>query len=262
MRKIGDDLLFKLRPVATGNHGHFHNTEKVMQQPRHFGIKADLLSARVPSRSNTISFFTMLLLAEFRDFNPAVRSPARSLHPEGPKNTRSDRRRQDEYVALSDGVSGAAVFDLPHSLDAHQYTRQVGGADGKRRLSAQSPQPEVFTIKQSLAFHRGLRLHHGRHQTNRTFRKINAGHRLIDLECPWLSGLRVNVVPVIQAKRHVAVLLNLEHHNVAAQRVNRTSRRKTASPGFGVNHARWSATVPFVSARRRSASVVSGLRPA
>ncbi len=38
--------------------------------------------------------------------------------------------------------------------------------------------------------------------------------------------------------------------------------RKTASPRLGVKHASWSATVPLVSARRRSASVVCGFRPA
>jgi hypothetical protein len=65
----------------------------------------------------------------------------------GLENTRSDRRRKDEYVAFSDGVSGASVLDLPRTLDAHQYAWYAHGADGKRRLSAQAPQNEMFTVK-------------------------------------------------------------------------------------------------------------------
>jgi hypothetical protein len=42
MRELGDHLLFKLWPIASGNHGHFDDSEKVMQQPRHFGIKRRL----------------------------------------------------------------------------------------------------------------------------------------------------------------------------------------------------------------------------
>ena len=39
MGKIGEQLLFKLRPIASGNHGHFDDAEKVMQQRRHFCIE-------------------------------------------------------------------------------------------------------------------------------------------------------------------------------------------------------------------------------
>ncbi len=87
-------------------------------------------------------------------------------------------------------------------------------------------------MKESLAFHRGGRLHHGRHPTDRTFRKINASHRLVDLECPRLSRLRINMVPVIQTKRHVAILLNLEHHKIAAQRVNRACAEENGVVGL------------------------------
>src|ERR1019366_530206 len=44
--------------------------------------------------------------------------------------------------------------------------------------------------------------------------------------------LAVNMAPVIKAKRHVAVLLNLEHNDVAAQRVNRPSRQENAVAGL------------------------------
>ena len=39
MGKIGEHLFFKLRPIASGNHGHLDDAEKVMQQCRHLGIK-------------------------------------------------------------------------------------------------------------------------------------------------------------------------------------------------------------------------------
>ena len=37
---MGEHLLLKLRPIASGDHGHFDDTEKVMQQCRHFGIES------------------------------------------------------------------------------------------------------------------------------------------------------------------------------------------------------------------------------
>src|SRR5664279_1389777 len=40
------------------------------------------------------------------------------------------------------------------------------------------------------------------------------------------------MVPVIQAKRNVAVLLNLEHHDVAAQRVNRACPQENGIAGL------------------------------
>src|ERR1039458_8519107 len=150
----------------------------------------------------------------------------------GLENARSDLRWQDEYVAFSDGRSCAPVLDLPRSFDAHQYARDAHGADGKRRLSAQAPQSEMFTVEQSFAFHWGRRLHQGRHPTDRAFRKINARKRLIDLECTRLSSLRVNIAPVIQAKRHVAILLNFEHDKVSAKRMHRPSRQENSFAGL------------------------------
>src|ERR1035441_661394 len=39
MGKIGEQLLIKLRPIASGDYGHFDDTEKGMQQCRHFSVK-------------------------------------------------------------------------------------------------------------------------------------------------------------------------------------------------------------------------------
>src|SRR5208283_5918114 len=43
---------------------------------------------------------------------------------------------------------------------------------------------------------------------------------------------RINMVPVVQTKRHVAILLNLEHHKVAAQRVNRACAEENGVTGL------------------------------
>ena len=91
----------------------------------------------------------------------------------------------------------------------------------------------MFTMKESLAFCWSCRLHHRRHQTSRTtLREINAAKRLIDLEWPGLASLRIDMVPVVQAKRHIAVLLNFECYDVAAQGVNRPSRYEDAIAGL------------------------------
>ena len=83
------------------------------------------------------------------------------------------------------------MLNLSLALDAYQHARQVRLAHGKRRLSTQPPQPEVFAMKKSLVFHWGRRLHIGHHPTDGTFGEINTGHRLIDLKCSRLSCLRI-----------------------------------------------------------------------
>ena len=54
--------------------------------------------------------------------------------------------------------------------------------------------------------------------------KINACKRLIDPERPWLSGLCVNMTPIVKAECHVAVLLDLKDNNTGAQRMNGSGR--------------------------------------
>ena len=50
-------------------------------------------------------------------------------------------------------------------------------------------------------------------------REIDAGHRLLDLQRSRLACLGVDAIPVVQAKRDVAVFLHFEHHQ-AAEGVN------------------------------------------
>ena len=80
-----------------------------------------------------------------------------------PKSTSSDHRRQQQYTAFSDVIRCGAVHDLPGALDAYEHAWNTSGAYGKRGVPAQAPQPEMFTMKESLAFYRGTCLHHGHH---------------------------------------------------------------------------------------------------
>ena len=92
-------------------------------------------------------------------------------------------------------------------------------ADGEWRLSRVPPHRKMFTMKESLAPCRRVLLHHRRHRTDRDLFEIDAGNRLLDLQRSRLACLGVDAIPVVQAKRDVAILLHLEHHHVA-QRVN------------------------------------------
>ena len=116
------------------------------------------------------------------------------------------------------------MFDLARAIDAYQHARHPRGADRKRRLSTQAPQPELFAMKESFALDGRLRLQQRRHQTALAGAKINASKRLIDLKRPRFACLSVNMAPVVEAKSYVAVLLNLENYDVATQRMNRPRR--------------------------------------
>jgi hypothetical protein len=84
MGKIGEQLFFKLRPIASGNHRYFDDREKVMQQPDISASRGDLLPASVPSRSNTMSFFTMpSTVMKSCDLNRFELRPMRSFLPFG-----------------------------------------------------------------------------------------------------------------------------------------------------------------------------------
>ena len=145
-------------------------------------------------------------------------------------------------------MTDAVVFDLSRALNAYQHPRNTCGADGKWHSSMQTPQPEVLTMKEPLAQNRGLGLHEWRLQTGRTLSEIDAGECPIDLELPRLTCLRINVAPVVEAKCHVAVLLNLEYDSAPTQGVNRPDRKEngvarlrgeaSAKPACGVSGAR------------------------
>ncbi len=93
MGKIGEHLFLELRPIASGNHGHFDHAEKVMQQRRHFGIERrftfgecaiqiinnQLFHWLVPS-GNAISIKLTARAAERSNFRPQPARAARRLY--------------------------------------------------------------------------------------------------------------------------------------------------------------------------------------
>ena len=48
MGKMREYLFFELRPTSSRYHGHFDNAEKVIEQPRHFGIEKRLTFGQCP----------------------------------------------------------------------------------------------------------------------------------------------------------------------------------------------------------------------
>ena len=91
----------------------------------------------------------------------------------------------------------------------------------------------MLTFEEPLSCRRRGRLHDRHYRTRRTLGKIDTGDCLIDLEGSKLACPGVDVIPVVQAERHVAVLLDLEHHDVAAQSVNRPGGQEDCVPGLG-----------------------------
>ena len=190
MRKMGEQLLFKLRPIASGNHGHFDDSEKVMQQRRHFGIESRFAFGEraVQIKNNQLlhSLSIPELLPALTAFGrfPVLRFPTNSLHRAG-RNVHAPTTAGKSHTSpFRDGIRVAAVLDLPVP-SMHTSTRGTScGADGERRFSAQAPQPERVAIEEPLALHRRLCLHHGHHQPGCTIHEIDAGKRLIDLRVP------------------------------------------------------------------------------
>jgi hypothetical protein len=54
---------------------------------------------------------------------------------------------------------------------------------------------------------------------------------------PTFTRLGVDMIPVVQTKCNITVLLHFEHHKIT-QRMHDSAGRKTASPGSGVKLAR------------------------
>ena len=114
-----------------------------------------------------------------------------------------------------DGVMSDIVLHLAVTGETHQHARGSFGADSKWRFGTEPPQPEMFTFKKPLAQHRLQLIHHWHHRTNCLLCKINAGHRLINLQRSMLAAPGINMVPVVKAKCHIAVFLYFKDHHVA-----------------------------------------------
>ena len=251
MGKIGQQLFFELQPGTAGYHGHFDDAEQVMQQGRHLGVEGRLALGERPVEIEDDQLLQRPLLRRLGISSGLSVGFIRERYLQQadgtarPEHAQSDLRRQEHDLASSDGICGPGMLEASRTLEAHEHPRHIRRADGEGRLAAQAPQAELVTGEESLAPYRRGRLHHGNYRAERTLRKVKAGQRLFDVECSRLAGLRVNMAPVVQAKRDVAVLLYLEHHDVATERVHRPGRQEDALAGLRSEHATCSASVPL-----------------
>ena len=65
MGKMGEQLFFKLRPIASGNHGHFDDAEKVMQQSPPFRHQETICFRQVCRPDRKQSAFSRSFHLEF-----------------------------------------------------------------------------------------------------------------------------------------------------------------------------------------------------
>jgi hypothetical protein len=84
----------------------------------------------------------------------------------------------------------------------------------------------VGEVNESLAQHGPHRLHDRRH----ALPKGPAGPCLGDLQRPPPADLSIDAIPLVEAKRHIAVLLNLEDHNIS-QRADGFASLQQCVPG-------------------------------
>ena len=75
----------------------------------------------------------------------------------------------------------ASVLQLSLAIEANQNTTSIRSTRSKGELPRNSAHPEVIAMKEGLAMDGISLLHLRRSRLNRTLRKIDTGHRLIDL---------------------------------------------------------------------------------
>ena len=95
---------------------------------------------------------------------------------------------------------------------------------------------------------------------DRALLEVGAGERLSGMQCWWLAGVSIRVVPIVEAIRHIAVLLHFEHDDVGERMDG--SRWDENSPGSGAKDASWSGSSTTAIACRRVVAVAPGFRPA
>src|SRR5664279_1179872 len=106
----------------------------------------------------------------------------------------------------------------------NQHERLCRRSNGELALPKESPQQEGMAIEESLALNRCGSFDERRDQTTIARSELNAGKSLINLQRPRLFCLRVDMAPIVKSKCHIAILLNLENHDIVAQSVNRSRR--------------------------------------
>src|SRR5690242_11454963 len=130
MGKIREQLFLKLWPIASGNHSHFDDTEKVMQQSPHFSVKRRFTFGKRTVQIEDNEFFHDRSTSEFLrsqlEFPVlpiisllAVSKLVRQRNFQHvrwsawPKNARSDHCGQEPHISFSKVVRCAAMLDLP-----------------------------------------------------------------------------------------------------------------------------------------------------
>ena len=116
------------------------------------------------------------------------------------------------------------MHNLARSLNANQNARLRLHPNGEWLLPEDPPQQEGMTIKEPLALNRCRSFYEGHNQATLARPELDAGKSLISLQRPRLLGRWVDMAPIIEPKSRIAILLNLENHDIVAQSVNRSPR--------------------------------------
>jgi hypothetical protein len=132
--------------------------------------------------------------------------------------------RQKPDIPLAKRVGNSIMHNLARSLNANQNARLCFRPNGEWLLPENPPQQKGMTIEEPLALNRCRSLYEGRYQTTIARPELDAGKSLISLQRPRLVGHRVDMAPIVKPKSRIAILLNLENHDIVAQGVNCSPR--------------------------------------
>jgi hypothetical protein len=136
----------------------------------------------------------------------------------------SSLSRQKPDISLAKRVGISIVQNLARSLNANQNARLRLRPNGEWLLPENPPQQKGMTIEEPLALNRCRSLHQGRNQATIARPELDAGKSLIGLQRARLFGHRIDMAPIVKPKSRIAILLNLENHDIVAQSMNRSPR--------------------------------------
>src|SRR5580692_1557461 len=129
----------------------------------------------------------------------------------GPAQARPDDGRGEQHLPFFEFVGVAGVFQMTAAREAYQDTWRFRLTDDERQAPADARRRELIAMDEPLAQHRPP-LEHSRDQgRDGPLLEIYARDGLLHLQSAWLRGLGIDVIPVIETKGHIAVLLQFEH---------------------------------------------------
>ena len=132
-----------------------------------------------------------------------------------PAGACADLRGQEQHVTFAEGVLAAGVLELTAAREAYQGPRHSRFANYKQGVCNDPSHIEVITMNELLPQHwRGL-FRGRRHRGYGTLLEVNAGYRLIHLQGPPFACPGIEMVPVVETKRDVAIVLDFKYHHVA-----------------------------------------------